>query len=292
MLDVSATPDQAMTALPVARPRSRRRKDRRFGWGSRVALAVMLLIILCAVIPGLLAPYSPIAQDISTRLSGPTAQHVLGTDSDGRDVLSRIIWGARDAIQGVAIAITGTIVLGVPWGLIAGYGGPVVDEILMRIADAVLSFPGLILAIAITGILGPSQRNAMLAVAFVFSPVIARLMRSSVLPLRNAEFVMVSRSLGANPVRVTVRHVLPNAFAPVLVQLFGLASLCFIIEAGLTFLGLGVQPPAASWGADLAQAYTNFTAAPLNTVAPGVTITLAALCVSALGDGVRRLLVV
>ena len=210
MLDVSATPDQAMTALPVARPRARRRKDRRFGWGSRIALAVMLLIILCAVIPGLLAPYSPIAQDISTRLSGPSAQHLLGTDSDGRDVLSRIIWGARDAIQGVAIAITGTIVLGVPWGLIAGYGGPVVDEILMRIADAVLSFPGLILAIAITGILGPSQRNAMLAVAFVFSPVIARLMRSSVLPLRNAEFVMVSRSLGANPVRVTVRHVLPE----------------------------------------------------------------------------------
>jgi peptide/nickel transport system permease protein len=283
---------QGQDLLAVNRPRARRRQETRFGWGSRVALGVMVLILLCAIVPELLSPYSPIAQNISVRLTGPTGHHLLGTDVDGRDTLSRIIWGSRDAITGVAIALAGTIVLGIPWGLIAGYGGAVVDEILMRVADALLSFPGIVLAIAITGILGPSLRNAMLAVSVVFAPIIARLMRSAVLPLRNAEFVMVSRALGANPLKVTFRHVVPNALAPVLVQLFGLASLSFIIEAALSFLGLGVQPPTASWGADLAQAYTNFTAAPLNTVAPGITITLAALSVSAVGDGVRRLLVI
>ena len=251
-----------------------------------------MLLLLCAVVPGLLAPYSPIAQNIAVRLSGPTAHHLLGTDVDGRDTLSRIIWGARNAFLGVAIALAGAIVLGVPWGLIAGYGGTVVDEVLMRLADGLLSFPGIVLAIAITGILGPSLFNAMISVSVVFAPIIARLLRSAVLPIRNAEFVMISRSLGISSIRVSLRHVLPNALAPVLVQLFGLASLSFIIEAALSFLGLGVQPPTAAWGADLAQAYTNFTAAPLNTVAPGITITLAALCVSAVGDGVRNLLIV
>lgn len=288
----SASPGAPEDVLAVNRPRPRRRVERRFGWGARVALAVVTLIVVCAVVPGLLAPYSPIVQHINVRLSGPTGLHLLGTDADGRDTLSRIIWGARDAIEGVAIALAGTIVLGLPWGLIAGYGGAVIDEILMRIADALLSFPGIVLAIAITGILGPSLRNAMLAVAVVFAPIIARLMRSAVLPLRNTEFVMVSRALGANPLSVTLRHVVPNALAPVLVQLFGLASLSFIIEAALSFLGLGVQPPTASWGADLAQAYTNFTAAPLNTVAPGITITIAALSISTVGDGVRRRLVI
>jgi peptide/nickel transport system permease protein len=285
----AARVEAGRTVLPRV---GRSRGDRRFGWGSWVALAVIVILLIIAILPGVFSPDNPLTQDIGARLRGPSGSHLLGTDVDGRDVLSRIIWGARDAYVGVTIALVGAVVLGVPWGLIAGYGGAVIDELLMRIADAILSFPGIVLAIAITGILGPSLRNAMLSVGFVFAPVIARLLRSAVLPIRNAEFVLVSRSLGVGAVRVAVRHVLPNAFAPVLVQLFGLASLSFIIEAALAFLGLGVQPPNAAWGADLQQAYTNFTAAPLNTVAPGIIITVAALCVSVIGDGVRNRLLV
>jgi peptide/nickel transport system permease protein len=286
---VAASVETGRTVLPW---RGDRQQEGRFGWGPWVALVVVGILLVLAVFPGVLSPDNPVTQNIGARLQGPSASHLLGTDVDGRDVLSRIIWGARDAIEGVAIALAGATVLGVPWGLVAGYGGGVVDEVVMRIADAILSIPGIVLAIAITGILGPSLRNSMLAVGFVFAPIIARLLRSAVLPIRNAEFVMVARSFGLDPVRVSVRHVLPNAFAPVLVQLFGLASLSFIIEAALAFLGLGVQAPNPAWGADLQQAYTNFTAAPLTTVAPGLIITVAALCVSVIGDGVRNRLLI
>src|SRR6185437_8358006 len=217
----TARAESARTAL--RRRRTGVRNEHRFGLGSWIALVVMVILLLLAIFPSLFSPDSPLTQNISVRLHGPSTSHLLGTDVVGRDVLSRVIWGARDALSGVAIALAGAIVLGVPWGLVAGYGNTIVDEVVMRIADAILSIPGIVLALAITGVLGPSLRNAMLSVGFVFAPIIARLMRSAVLPMRNAEFVMVARSLGLNPIHISIRHVLPNAFAPVLVQLFGLA---------------------------------------------------------------------
>lgn len=267
-----------------------RQRRARAPWGARIAITFLVLIILACVLAPLIAPDSPLATSITARLQGPSAQHLLGTDADGRDVLSRILYGGRSAFEGVGITLLGTIVLGIPWGLLAGLIGGLLDEALMRVADTVLSFPALVLAIAITGVLGPSLLTAMLAISVVFGPIVARLLRTAVLPLRDAEFVLVARSLGTGRTRIAVQHILPNAMAPVLVQLFSLASLALIVEAALAFLGLGVQPPQPSWGTDLAQAYQYFTVTPLGTVVPGLIITVSALAISVTGDYVRSVL--
>jgi peptide/nickel transport system permease protein len=287
----AAPPVASETPLPAAgilAPVSPRRSSAR--WGVRIAVAGLLVIILACLLAPLIAPGNPLATSISARLQGPSLRHLLGTDADGRDVLSRVLYGGRSAFEGVGIAILGTIIIGVPWGLLAGLAGGLVDEVLMRVADTVLSFPALVLAIAITGVLGPSLVTAMLAISIVFGPIVARLLRTSVLPLRDAEFILVARSLGVGRLRIALQHILPNAMAPVLVQLFSMASLVLIIEAALAFLGLGVQPPQPSWGADLAQAYSYFTVTPLGTVVPGLIITLSALAISVTGDYVRSVL--
>lgn len=266
------------------------RRGNGLGWSHWIAFAVLALLLISSILAPLIAPQNPLDINVAARLQGPSLRHLLGTDVDGRDVLSRLIYGGRSAFEGVGIALLVTTVLGVPWGLAAGYGGSFIDEALMRVADALLSFPGLILIIAITGALGTSLVDSMIAIGVVFAPSVARLLRSSVLPLRDAEFVALSRSLGRGAVRVSLSHVLPNAMAPVLVQLFSLASYALIIEAATAFLGLGVQPPNPAWGADLALAYQYFTAAPLLTVAPGLVVTIGALCISIVGDGVRTML--
>lgn len=263
----------------------------KFGWGARVALTFLVILMLASIAAPLLAPDNPLAQSLQARLQGPSSLHWLGTDVDGRDILSRLLYGGRSAFEGVGIALLVTVVLGIPWGLAAGYSSGMVDEILMRLADALLSFPGIVLAIAITGVLGPSLLNAMIAIGVIFAPTIARLLRSAILPLRNAEFVLVARSLNVSAIRIGFRHVLPNAMAPVLVQLISLSSIVLIIQAALAFLGLGIQPPAPSWGGDMALAYSYFTSAPLNTIAPGLALTIGALTLSTVGDGLRDVLI-
>jgi peptide/nickel transport system permease protein len=178
--------------------------------------------------------------------------------------------------------------IGVPWGLLAGLGGTIVDEVAMRAADAVLSFPGLLLALGVIASIGPSLWHAMAAVGFLASPALARLLRSGVLPIRNSEYVLVARSLGVSRTRIAFRHVLPNAMGPVLVQLFASASTMLIVEAGLNFLGFGVQPPEPSWGGDLANAYLYFSSNPFGTVVPGVAIVIGAWSMSAVGDYIRE----
>jgi peptide/nickel transport system permease protein len=258
--------------------------------GLLIASTLLGVLLLATLLAPVDAPHDPLAADVAHRLAGPTAAHPLGTDVDGRDVLSRLLWGGVSAFEGVGIALALAIAFGVPWGLVSGYRRGLVDEVLMRAADAVFSFPGVVLAVAITGVLGPSLEHSMASVGFVFSPSIARLLRASVLTLHQADFVLVARSLGVGPVRTALRHVLPNAMAPVLVQLCALASLGLLIESGLGFLGLGVQPPAPNWGGDLALAYQYFTAEPLLTVAPGLAVTAGALLLSQVGDGLRRAL--
>ncbi|MGE0798273.1 MAG: ABC transporter permease [Lautropia sp.] len=253
-------------------------------WGLPL-LGVLLLAALCAP---WVAPHDPLANAVVRRLQGPSAAHWLGTDATGRDVLSRLIWGARESIRGVAIAVAVAAALSIPWGLAAGYLGRFWDEALMRLTDAMLSFPGLILALAIGGVLGPSLTNAMIAMGIVYAPSCARLLRGAVLPLRQADFVLVARSLGASPLTVAVRHVLPNAMAPLLVQLCSIASLALLAEGALSFLGLGTQPPTPSWGSDLAKAYLHFSSAPLLTIAPGLTIAAFAFLLSQLGNGMRE----
>lgn len=269
------------------------RRARGFGVTAWVGLVVFGVLVVASVLAPLLPIDDPLAQTLSLRNAGPSAQHLLGTDLVGRDIFSRTIYGARSAFEGVALAlaVAAMLLLGVPWGLAAGFASTVLDEVLMRVADALLSFPALILAIGVVSVLGPSMVHSMLAVGVISSPAIARLLRSAVLPVRDAQFVLIAGSLGVSRVRVAVRHVLPNSMAPVLVQTFAVASYFLIVEAALGFLGLGVPPPDPSWGQDMADAYLNFTSNPYATIVPGLAITIGAWSISLIGDGLRDTLV-
>lgn len=271
--------------------RRARRRGGRFGLVAWVGLTLFVLLLLAGILAPLLPLQDPLAQTLTLRLTGPSAHHLLGTDLDGRDVLSRTIYGSRSAFEGVGIGVVTMLILGVPWGLAAGFCGTVVDELLMRVADALLSFPALLLAIGVVSVVGPSMFNSMAAIGVISSPGIARLLRASALPLRDSQFVQIAGSLGVSRFRIAVRHVLPNAMAPVIVQTFAVASYFLVIEAALGFLGLGVPPPAPSWGQDLANAYQTFASNPFATVVTGVAITLGAWSISATGDGVREVLV-
>lgn len=261
-----------------------------FRFGARVGLIVTVILILAGLLAPLVAPDNPLHLYGATT-AGPSLSHLLGTDLDGRDVFSRLIYGSTSAYEGVGIAMLVTLIIGIPWGLLAGFGGKAADESLMRVADMFFSFPALILSIGIISVLGPTLVHSMVAVGVAFAPSIARLLRGAALPLKRADFVLVASSLGVRRTRIVLRHVMPNAVAPILVQLFSLASITLIIQAALGFLALGAQPPAPSWGNDLATAYTYFLSNPLATVAPGVCIAVAAWSLTALGDGIREVFV-
>jgi len=270
---------------------ARRRRPGRFGLTPRVGLVIFGLLLLASLLAPILPISDPLAQTLTLRNAGPSAHHLLGTDLVGRDVLSRAVYGCRSAFEGVLIGIASMLVIGVPWGLAAGFCGTAVDEVLMRIADALLSFPPLVLAIGVVSALGPSIVHSMVAVGVISAPGIARLLRSAVLPVRDAQFVLIAGSLGVSRIRIALRHVLPNAMAPVIVQTVAAASYFLIVEAALGFLGLGVPPPNASWGSDMASAYLDFTGNPTATIVPGLAITIGAWSLSALGDGLRDVLV-
>jgi peptide/nickel transport system permease protein len=275
------------TANVEAAPTSRFHVWRQHQLGLWFALGVVGVILLVSLLAPLVAPYSPTAQDLTHRLSGPSGTHLLGTDAYGRDVLSRLIYGGRSSFAGVGIAVREGLVLGVPWGLAAGYWPKFAGSLLMRIADAFLAFPALVLAVAITGVLGPNLLTSMSSVGIVFAPILARLTRNGVLELRRREFVLSARLSGCPARVILARHILPRAIGPVIVQATVFAGLAFIIEAALSFLGLGIQPPAPSWGGDLADAYQYILRAPRQVIAPGVLIAIVVLCVYRIGDAVR-----
>ena len=283
---------QDTTPAPGAVRRLRRASGgQRFGLVPRIGLVIFGLLLLASLLAPVLPIDDPLQQTLSLRNAGPSPHHLLGTDLVGRDMLSRMIYGCRSAFEGVALGVLAMLAIGVPWGLAAGFFGAAVDEVLMRVADALLSFPPLILAIGVVSALGPSISHAMVTVGVISAPGVARLLRSAVLPVRNAQFVLIARSLGVSRLLIAVRHVLPNAMAPVIVQAVAAASYFLIVEAALSFLGLGVPPPSPSWGADMASAYLNFTANPVATVVPGLAITLGAWSISVVGDGLRDVLV-
>jgi peptide/nickel transport system permease protein len=205
-------------------------------------------------------------------------------------VLSRIIYGARTSLVAALLAVATGLVLGIPVGLAAGYLQGWVDAVLMRIVDTLLAFPALILVIAITAALGPSLTNSMVAVGVLFAPAIARLMRAQTLAVRGEQYVELAGTYGASSLRITLRHVVPNAIQPVLVQASSMFGLALLSEAGLSFLGLGAQPPQPSWGAMLAEAYGFVTQSPLQIVIPGVAIVLSVFAFNALGDYLQDVL--
>lgn len=252
-----------------------------------VALVFVILVVLVAIFARFVAPYDPLEQNLRNTLQGPSGTHLLGTDELGRDVLSRMIFGTRVSLLAALQAVAIAIVLGVPPGLVAGYFGGWVDTLVSRINDTVMSFPPLLLAIAIVGVFGPNLRNAMLAVGIIFAPRFLRLMRASVLAVKEETFIEASRSIGTPTSRILRTRVLPNSLSPMVVQISLSLGFAMLAEASLSFLGLGVQPPEASWGAMVGRAYRFLNQSPTLVIFPGVAIVLAVLAFNVLGDGLR-----
>ncbi len=251
--------------------------------------AVVLVMVLVAVFAGWLSPYNPNAL-FDPRLSPPSAQHVLGLDQLGRDVLSRLIFGARVSLLVSLTSIGLSLVVGGGLGLVAGYYGGVVDNVIMRVMDVMFTVPSFVLAIALAGIIGPSLTTVILAIAIVTVPTIARVTRAPALTVRETEFVSSARAAGAADLRIVVRHVLPNVTGPLIVQATVAIADAILIEAGLSFLGLGVQPPYASWGNMLGTGRSYIGLANGLSVFPGAALMLAVLGFNFAGDGFRDVL--
>ncbi|UCD46351.1 MAG: ABC transporter permease [Deltaproteobacteria bacterium] len=249
--------------------------------------AVVVLLLLVAALAPLLAPFDPAAQSLDAGLSGPSWSHWLGQDRLGRDLLSRLLYGARiSAVVGLG-TVSLSLAIGLLAGSLSGFLGGRVDHLFMRLADILLAFPGILLAIAITSVLGPSLRNVLIALSALGWVGYARLIRGQILKVRELEFVQSARAVGSPPVRLLLVHILPNAVSPVIVEAtFGIAR-AIVAEAGLSFLGLGVQPPAPSWGAMINEGRHFLFVAPHLTTVPGLAIMITVMAFNFLGDGIR-----
>ncbi len=255
-----------------------------------IGLIIIISLAFIALFAPFIAPHDPIEQNLDKRLLSPSGEYPMGTDDLGRCLLSRIIYGARVSLK-LGVIVVGIItVIGVTLGLISGYYGGIVDEIIMRLVDVVLAFPGIILALAIAGALGPGLFNVMLALAMVGWTGLARVVRGSVLSVKQKEFVESARALGCSDLHIMTRHILPNVMAPVIV--LATLDMAFIIlaAAGLSFLGLGAQPPTPEWGSMLNSGRAFIQTAPHLTTFPGLAIMVAVLAFNFLGDGLRDIL--
>jgi peptide/nickel transport system permease protein len=255
--------------------------------GAVLGFAVVVFFIGLALFAPWLAPYDPVATDWSAIRAAPSTAHWFGGDELGRDVLSRIVWGARASILAGVVSVTISLSLGVPIGMLAGYAGRWLDALISRITDAMLACPFLILAIALAAFLGPSLTNAMIAIGISATPVFIRLTRAQVLSAKAEDYVEAARALGNPHLRIALRHILPNIIAPLIVQATLAIAAAVIAEASLSFLGLGQQPPAPSWGSMLNTARNYVDQAPWMAIWPGVSIFLLVLSFNLLGDGLR-----
>ena len=252
-----------------------------------IGLAVVLFFIAIAVAAPLLAPYDPLATDWRAVRKPPSALHFFGTDELGRDVLARLIWGARASLMAGLVSVSIAVAVAVPLGLVSGYLGGAVDGLLMRMVDAMLAIPFLILAIALAAFLGPNLTNAMIAIGVAQTPIFIRLTRGQVLVVRHENYIEAALAIGNPGRRIMLRHILPNVLAPILVQATLAIAAAIIAEATLSFLGLGQQPPAPSWGSMLNTATRFLAQAPWMAVWPGLAIFCLVLSFNLLGDGLR-----
>ena len=252
-------------------------------------LIVFFAIVVLAAFAPWIAPASPIKTDFSAYLQPPGARHLLGTDELGRDVFSRIIYGSRASLEAGIISVGLAIAGGLPLGIIAGFYRGRLDDLLMRLTDAMLSFPQLVLALAVAAVLGPGLGKAMIAIAVVLMPVFMRLMRAQILTEREREYVDAARALGAADRRIIWRHLLPNSLAPIVVQGSLNVAGAIITEATLSFLGLGTQPPTPSWGSMLNAAQQYLGQAPWLSFWPGLAIAITVFAVNVAGDGLREI---
>jgi len=266
-----------------------RRALRRLGKrpAAMVGLAFVVFFVLLAAFAPWIAPHDPLATSWSLVRKAPSWAHWFGTDEIGRDVLSRVVWGARASLAGGVVSVAISISLGVPIGLVAGYAGRWPDALISRMTDAMLATPFLILAIALAAFLGPSLTNAMIAIGISATPIFIRLTRAQVLSVKVEDYIEAARALGNPPLRIAVRHILPNVVPPLIVQGTLTIAAAVIAEASLSFLGLGQQPPAPSWGSMLNTAKNYVEQAPWMAVWPGLSIFLLVLSFNLLGDGLR-----
>ncbi len=257
---------------------------------SRTAIFGIIIIILFTLIAFLapfISPYDPMEQNFIKSFKPPSAEHYLGTDEFGRDVFSRIIYGARISLQIGFVAVFISLIVGVSVGLIAGYYGGWLDMAVMRVMDLMLSFPYILLALVIMSILGPGIYNAMVAIGIVYVPQYARIVRSSVLSVKKKEYVMAAKALGANDFRIILKHIFLNSMAPIIIQTTLSIGRAIINAAGLSFLGLGAQPPTPEWGAMLSNGQDFLRNAPWIATFPGIAIALLVLGFNLVGDGLR-----
>jgi peptide/nickel transport system permease protein len=285
-------------AVPIEVPQARIQRAR---MGARLALVrevarrpagafglvVVATLLVAALIPGVLAPYDPDAQDIPSRLQGPSLDHLLGTDEIGRDLLSRVIFSCRVEL-GVAVpAVLFALVAGLVLGVLAGYVGGWLDNALIVVMDSLQAFPAVILALVLLSLLGSTLGNLVLVIAVAFIPNYARVSRALVLALKQNQFVEAERALGATPKRLVMVHVVPNILAPLFILLAMDLPSAITTEAGLSFLGLGVQPPTPSWGAMLASGFARVQDSPWGVLAPGLALMIATLGFTLLGETLR-----
>jgi len=252
-----------------------------------IGLAVVIAFILMAIFAPYISPQDPIATSWGAIRKAPSAAHWFGTDEIGRDVLSRVIWGTQASLMAGVISVSISLLIGVPIGLLAGFVGGAVDAIISRITDAFLACPFLILAIALAAFLGPSLTNAMVAIGISAAPIFVRLTRGQVIQIKVEDYVEAARSVGNPPWRIALVHILPNILPPLLVQATLAIAAAVIAEASLSFLGLGQQPPAPSWGSMLNTAKNYIEQAPWMAIWLGISIFLLVLSFNLFGDGLR-----
>lgn len=279
----AATAEVPETATPWRRLARRFRHNR----PGMVALIFLLFVVVISIAAPIVSPQNPAHINLNAVNRGPSAAHWLGTDSDGRDLLSRLIYGARVSMRVSSVVVLLAAATALPIGLAAGFFGKWVDSALMRLMDALFTFPPLMLALGIAALLGPSLLNASIAIAIPFVPGFARVVRAETLGVREEAYIEASRSVGAGPWRLLRRHVVPNVASPLIVQVAVSFGYALLAEASLSFLGLGVQPPNASWGTMLQDAYNFVLDKPWPMIPPGVAIMLTVLAFNLVGDGLR-----
>jgi len=253
-----------------------------------IAGAFILAFVLIAIFAPLIAPYDPVAANFLAVRKPPSAAYWLGTDEVGRDLLSRLIWGARSSLSAGVIPVCIAISISIPFGILAGYAGGIVDTVIMRLTDALLAIPFLIIAIALAAFLGPSLFNAMIAIGVAALPLFLRLSRGAVMAVKNEDYIEAARALGNVPIKIAYKHILPNMLPPMMIQASITVAMAIIAEASLSFLGLGQQPPDPSWGSMLNAAQRYMSTAPWIAIWPGVAIFCVVLALNVFSDGLRE----